>query len=61
MEQSFRQALTISNGDFHIFYQSTVSLVLIALTIISIVFPIVKDWGKKRKASTTENQIIGMK
>ncbi|GBF12487.1 tripartite tricarboxylate transporter permease [Tepidibacillus infernus] len=61
MEQSFRQALTISNGDFHIFYQSTVSLVLIVLTIISIVFPIVKDWGKKRKASTTENQIIGMK
>ncbi len=49
MEQSFRQALTISNGHFNIFVNSTVSWVLIILTVLSIFYPIVKDWSKKEK------------
>jgi putative tricarboxylic transport membrane protein len=52
MEQSFRQALTISNGSFAIFSKSTVSMVLIVLTIISIGYPFLKDMRKKK---ATEN------
>lgn len=48
MEQSFRQALTISDGSFGIFAKSTISIVLLALTIISVAYPFLKDkLGKK--------------
>lgn len=51
MEQSFRQALTISDGSFGIFAKSTISIVLLALTIISVVYPFLKDkLGKKAVA-----------
>ena len=55
MEQSFRQALTISNGSFHIFINSTISLVLIALTIFSIGYPSFKDWLKKKQKLNKTN------
>ncbi|SNT14177.1 putative tricarboxylic transport membrane protein [Anaerovirgula multivorans] len=51
MEQSFRQALTISNGSVEIFYRSNVSKTLILLTILSILYPIIQDKLKKRKAA----------
>lgn len=51
MEQSFRQALTISNGSLEIFYRSNVSKTLILLTIFSILYPIIQDKLKKRKAA----------
>lgn len=49
MEQSFRQALTISNGSFQIFTTSTISIMLIILTILSIVYPLFKDWQKGKE------------
>lgn len=48
MEQSFRQALTISNGSMKIFANSTISITLIALTVLSIVYPMIKDLRKKK-------------
>ncbi|MFV9510368.1 tripartite tricarboxylate transporter permease [Tepidibacillus sp. LV47] len=57
MEQSFRQALTISNGNFHIFIQSTVSVVLIILTVLSVFYPIVKDWTQKRRGKQMETSV----
>lgn len=41
MEQSFRQAMTISGADLTIFVKSGISIVLIILSIVSIAFPIV--------------------
>lgn len=52
MEQSFRQAITISDGSLGIFVGSTLALSLIVITIISIVFPIIKEKiDDKRKAN----------
>jgi len=54
MEQSFRQAIRISDGDLGIFVGSTLALSLIAITVLSILFPIIKEKlsQKKSKAST---------
>ncbi|MGB3367246.1 MAG: tripartite tricarboxylate transporter permease, partial [Acidaminobacteraceae bacterium] len=52
MEQSFRQATTISNGSLAVFSKSPISLILIALTILSIGYPIYKDL---RKANSDKN------
>lgn len=53
MEQSFRQAITISDGDYGIFFGSTVSLVLFGLTIISIVYPFIKGKLSLKKNTAT--------
>lgn len=53
MEQSFRQAVTISNNDYSVFFKSSICLVLVALTIISVAGPYIK--GKiadKKKAES---------
>jgi putative tricarboxylic transport membrane protein len=49
MEQSFRQAFVISNGSLKIFFASPLCIVLFALTIISIVGPVLRDFIVKRK------------
>jgi putative tricarboxylic transport membrane protein len=49
MEQSFRQALTISDGSPAIFFSSTISWVLILLTVVSVGYPLVKDFVNKMK------------
>ncbi|MGH4139203.1 tripartite tricarboxylate transporter permease [Clostridium sp.] len=49
MEQSYRQAIKISNGSIKIFFSSGVAIVLILVTIVSIVYPIIKSkYGKKK-------------
>lgn len=47
MEQSFRQATNISDGDLGIFTGSPLAIGLIAITIISIVFPMIRDRFRK--------------
>jgi putative tricarboxylic transport membrane protein len=42
MEQSLRQSLTISNGSMSIFFESTITIVLFVLTILSLVVPLIK-------------------
>ncbi|MCT4619978.1 MAG: tripartite tricarboxylate transporter permease [Marinisporobacter sp.] len=51
MEQSFRQALKISDGSMSIFYESTLAISLIVITILSIVYPMIKDYFGKKKVS----------
>ncbi|MBS7525073.1 tripartite tricarboxylate transporter permease [Fusibacter paucivorans] len=52
MEQSFRQATRISNGSLGIFVESPLALALIAITVISVVYPAIKASLAKRKAKT---------
>ena len=51
MEQSFRQAMTISGADPAIFVKSGISITLIVLSVISIalpfVLPLIKQWKKR--------------
>ncbi len=50
MEQSFRQAIRISDGELNIFYGSTLAIGLIVITVVSIVFPILKEYIMNKKA-----------
>jgi putative tricarboxylic transport membrane protein len=55
MEQSFRQAMTISGADPAIFVKSGISITLIALSIISITLPFILPRLKAMKASSDED------
>lgn len=52
MEQSFRRAYKITDGDLSIFFGSPICITLFTLTVLSIVYPIIKDIMKKKKATT---------
>lgn len=41
MEQSFRQAMTISGGDLKIFYGSAITVTLLAMSVISVALPFI--------------------
>jgi putative tricarboxylic transport membrane protein len=41
MEQSFRQAMTISDGNPAIFVSSTICVTLVALSVASIALPVI--------------------
>jgi len=41
MEQSFRQAMTISGGDLKIFYGSTITVTLLVMSLISVLLPFI--------------------
>ncbi len=41
MEQSFRQAMTISGGDLKIFYGSAITVTLLAMSLISVLLPFI--------------------
>ncbi len=43
MEQSFRRAYKISNADISIFFSSPICIILFALTLFSILFPVIKN------------------
>jgi len=49
MEQSFRRAYKISNGDLSVFLSSTISIVLFLLTVATILFPVIQNLIEKRK------------
>jgi putative tricarboxylic transport membrane protein len=50
MEQSFRQAMTISSGNPAIFVSSTICVVLVALSLISVFMPLILS--RMRKSPT---------
>ncbi|WP_320045872.1 tripartite tricarboxylate transporter permease [uncultured Ilyobacter sp.] len=52
MEQSFRQAIVLSNGSLSIFTGSPLAITLILLTIGSVVFPLIKEAMKKKKLAS---------
>lgn len=59
MEQSFRQALTISDGSYGIFFNSTVSLVLLAMTILSIGVAMARNtMGIRNKSSEALEKVV---
>ncbi len=41
MEQSFRQAMTISGGDVKVFYGSTITVTLLLMSVISVALPFI--------------------
>ncbi|WP_432666221.1 tripartite tricarboxylate transporter permease [Wukongibacter baidiensis] len=57
MEQSFRQALRISDGSVDIFFKSGVSIALIIITVVSIIYPILKGYIEKKKSSRQQKAV----
>lgn len=53
LEQSFRQALTLSDGSLGIFFSSRITVVLMLLTAVSILWPLVFSRIKGLKKLTT--------
>lgn len=49
MEQSLRQSLTISGGSWSIFYTSPIAMSLIALAVITLVVPAIRDRIRRKK------------
>jgi len=56
MEQSFRQAMTISGGNPKIFVGSTICIVLVALSVFSIAFPFILKRINRAGAKVIEEQ-----
>lgn len=54
MEQSYRQAIKISNGSMKIFFSSGVAIALIIITIVSILYPIIKSSYAKKKINIAQ-------
>ncbi len=50
MEQSFRQAFRISNQELGIFVQSGIAQCLLAVTVISVVWPLISSLRARTKA-----------
>lgn len=50
MEQSFRRALRISDGDFSVLLRSPLSISLFCLTIAFIVYPMIRAWITKLRS-----------
>ncbi|MGO4889226.1 tripartite tricarboxylate transporter permease [Anaerobacillus sp. MEB173] len=48
MEQSFRQSLTISNGSLSIFINEPIALSLLIVSLLSFVFPLIRQLRKRR-------------
>jgi len=51
MEQSFRRAYKIADGDIGIFFGSPICIILFSLTIISVLYPIIRKMILSRKIS----------
>jgi len=51
LEQSFRQSLTLSDGSLGIFFSSKITITLMALTVISIFWPLISGWMRRVRAS----------
>ncbi|MBU5266843.1 tripartite tricarboxylate transporter permease [Virgibacillus proomii] len=49
MEQSLRQALTISNGDYMILLESPIAIGLFIISLLTFVFPFIRSRGKMAK------------
>ena len=49
MEQSFRQAVKISDGSLSVFFGSAICVILIILTIVSILYPFIRKAMVRRR------------
>lgn len=55
MEQYFRRAYKISDGDISIFVRSPICIILLLLTIASILYPVIKSVIKSKQSEKQEN------
>jgi len=55
MEQSFRQAMTISSGDLKIFYGSSITVTLLVMSAISVALPFLLPLLRKLRSSGDES------
>jgi putative tricarboxylic transport membrane protein len=55
MEQSFRQAMTISGGDLKIFYGSAITVTLLVMSVISVALPFIIPRLRKLGSSGDES------
>ena len=53
MEQSFRRAYKIADGDIGIFFGSPICLILFTLTVFSVAYPIIRGLLNKRRATVS--------
>jgi putative tricarboxylic transport membrane protein len=51
VETNFRRSLTVAKGNWMIFFQNPISLVLICIAIISVIYSIYSNYFKGRKES----------
>jgi putative tricarboxylic transport membrane protein len=52
METNFRRALKLSDGDLGFLTHSTISVVLYALTVAVVIWPLFQAWRRKRRQAT---------
>lgn len=52
MENSLRQSLIMSNGNPMVFFTRPVSCIVIAISIVAVVYPIIKSYNKGNKVDT---------
>ncbi|WP_377887613.1 tripartite tricarboxylate transporter permease [Alkalihalobacillus sp. R86527] len=57
MEQSFRQALTISNGNYFTFLNSNVTVSLLILSLLSLLVPLIKERANKKRDNKKDENI----
>jgi putative tricarboxylic transport membrane protein len=55
MEQSFRQAMTISSGDLKIFYGSSITVTLLVMSAISVALPFILPLLRRLRSSGDES------
>ena len=58
LENNFRRALTITNGDYMIFIQRPFSLVLLLLAVAWIIYPLIKSMIQRVKQTKEDNRSI---
>ncbi|MFC4075271.1 tripartite tricarboxylate transporter permease [Salinithrix halophila] len=49
MEQSLRQSLTLSGGSWSVFVDRPITVALLAVTVVSLFYPLVKQWIASRR------------
>jgi putative tricarboxylic transport membrane protein len=54
-EDQFRRAMQMSNNDISIFFTRPIALTFIVLSIISILYPFINKWIKKRKNNASDS------
>lgn len=59
MEVSFRQTLIISDGNYGAFLDSGVSIGLLAITLVSVLVPMIQTMIKKRKYTAENENVLG--
>jgi putative tricarboxylic transport membrane protein len=58
LENNFRRALTITNGDYMIFIERPLSFILLIIAIVWIAYPLIKNLFIRKKTTNEDTQTI---